>query len=84
MNNVTLIGTLVDLNQVNEYTVFATLKIDTTLIPLILHQYLSAYALQECYTNMPIGVQGYLQTWNGSCVVKVIRLFKMEVKENTE
>lgn len=61
MNNVILIGTLVDLLEQNENLLRANMRVSNTLIPIVCYNSLSTLAYEALLEGSSIALNGSLQ-----------------------
>jgi single-stranded DNA-binding protein len=61
MNNVVLIGTLVDLLEHNEHLLRANMRVFNTLIPIVCYNTLAEHAYEALLEGSNIAINGSLQ-----------------------
>lgn len=77
MNNVCLVGTLVDLLEQNEYLLRANMRVSNTLIPIVCYNTLAEYAYEAILEGSTIAINGSLQRPNKNLEVVVTKIIKI-------
>lgn len=77
MNNVCLVGTLVDLLEHDEHLLRANMRVLNTLIPIVCYNTLAGLAYESLLEGSNIAINGSLQRPNKNLEVVVTKIIKI-------